>query len=190
MSAIKRFISKFKKLNTSRKISIALFIIFMISAQVTSILCAISILNFSQLLSNIKIPSGYTYLNLDIYSPDDMAVEIPYEIRNDGLYDLTNIKIGITLHLNYINESNHANITSKVFSKTSIIRNCKAFSKLSDNFEGTFSDFFISPLVEFFDNADEFEMTYYLVDINFTAKYFYNLIKFQFTVYKFNLFEI
>ena len=190
MPVVRKLISRFKKLKTSRKVSIALFIVFIISAQITSILCAIGIFNFSQLLSNIKVPSGYTYLNLDIYTPEDMTVEVPYEIKNPGIYDLTNIEISIALRLNYINESNHANITSLIFSKISLIGRCKAFSKLTDYFNGTFADFIIPPLIDFFDNAEEFEMVYYLMDIDFNAKYFYGLIKFHFAEYNLNLFEI
>jgi hypothetical protein len=190
MSILKDLIARFKRLNTPRKISISLFISFILIAQITSIICAIGILNFSQLLSNIKIPSGYVYVNLDIYSPNDMAVEIPYDIENAGAFDLTHIELSINLHLNYINESNHANITSHVFSKTSLAPRCRAFSTLSENFVGTFPDFLIPPLVEFFDNSDEFEMVYYLMDINLRAKYFYGLINFQFAENNLNLSQI
>jgi len=190
MPVVKKLISKFEALKTSRKISLVLFIVLIFSVQITSILCAISILNFSQLLSNIKIPSGYVYINLDIYTPDDMAVEVPYEIKNSGIYDLTDIKIHIALQLNYINESNHANITSLIFSKVSSVGRCKALSRLCAYINGTFADFLIPPLVDFFNIADEFEMTYYLLNITFNAKYFYGLIKFHFAENNLNLSEL
>ena len=119
-----------------------------------------------------------------------MTVEVPYEIKNPGIYDLTNIEISIALRLNYINESNHANITSLIFSKISLIGRCKSFSRLSNYINGTFADFIIPPLIDYFYNADEFEMVYYLIDIGFNAKCFYGLIKFHFSEYNINLFEI
>jgi len=118
-----------------------------------------------------------------------MTVQVPYEISNPGIYDLTDIELTIEMRVNYINHSNQANITSWVFSKTSPLQACKAFSSISGDFEGSFLNFFIPPLVEFFDDADEFEMVYYLLDIHFKAKYFLGLISFQYTENNLNLFD-
>ena len=189
MKAFKKILKKYNNLIKSRKVSIVLFIVIIITVQITSIFCAISVLNFSQLLSHIKVPAGYVYIDTDIYAPETMTVQVPYEIFNPGIYDLADIELTVDLSVNYINQSNQANITSLVFSKTSPLKACKPFSTLSGDFEGSFLNFFIPPLVEFFDDADEFEMVYYLLDIHFTAKYFFGLISFQYTENNLNLFD-
>lgn len=189
MPSIKNIFSQFKTFNNSRKISIVIFIILLLVFQIISILTAISIVNFSQLLSNIKIPAGYIYFEIDIDSPETMAAQIPYEIFNPGIYELSDIHINVDIKVNYINESNHANITSQIFSKKDTITNCRALHTKIGLFEGDFSSFNITPLIEFFTYSDEFEDVYFLLDIQFQAKYFYRLIEFQTTQYNLNLFN-
>jgi len=189
MKLVKKYYSQFQRLNLIRKISFVLLIIIIICGPIVSILCTIAILNFSQLLYSINIPSGFIYLDLDIYSPETMTIQVPYEIKNPGIYDLTNIKISVDLRLNYINESNDVNITSLVFSRIELIGNCVALNTLTGIINGSFLDFFISPLIDFYDYSDEFETVYYLLDIDFKAKYFFGTIIFQFSQNNLNLFE-
>ncbi len=189
MPALKNLITNFKSLRTSRKFSIVLFISFIITAQLTTILITIGILNFSQLLSNIKIPSGYINLDIDVDSPETMTVQIPFVINNPGIFELSDIKIIADIHVNYINKSNQINITSQIFSKTNSIGNCKALHKITSQFEGSFIDFLIPSLIIFLDNSDELVMIYFFLDIQFYAKYMGGLIQCQFTENDLNLFN-
>ena len=188
MPSLKNTISQFKTFNNSRKISIVIFIILLLIFQIISILIAISILNFSQLLSNIKIPAGYIYFEIDIDSPEIMTAQIPYEIYNPGIYELSDIHINVDIKVNYINESNQANITSQIFSKKDTVSNCKALQTKTGLFEGDFSSFIITPLINFFAYSDELVIALFLLDVQFKAKYFYGLIEFQITQYNLNLF--
>ncbi|MFW9896472.1 MAG: hypothetical protein ACFFD7_11760 [Candidatus Thorarchaeota archaeon] len=181
---MKRIKKTFRNLKTSRKISLVLFFFFFLLGQIASILCAISIINISMILSEIRIPSGFVYLDLDIYTPENMTVQVPYEIHNPGIYDLFNIHITVDLYLNYINKSNQVNITSHVFSTFKNVGICKIFNQLTDDIEGEFSDFFIPSLVDFFNNVNEYEQVLYLLDIQFSANYLYGLIFLNFKEFK------
>ncbi len=177
-------------MRTSRKISTCLLLTALVLGQTVSILCAIGIVGFSRILSSISIPSGYIYVDLDIYTPSAMTVEIPYVIRNPSIYEITQLSIDLELRINYINESNHANLTSLVFQKSVTGLKCKAFKNLDEKIEGKFTDFLIAPLAIFHENVDITENVYYFLDFSFHGRYFLGLIKFSFSEFNINIFDL
>lgn len=188
MSIFKKQILKFKALKTSRKISIILSIGILLGAQIASFLCLICILNLSQLLSNIHIPAGYVYMDLDIFTPENMTVEIPYYIKNSGIYDLDEIELEIKININYINKSDQVNITSLFFSKTGSIGRCRALDSIYRQFKGDFTNFNIPSLVDFLNYFDETKLVLYFLDLKLRAKYFFNLVDFKIIENNINLY--
>ena len=94
----------------------------MVSIQFSSIFMGINFLTFIEIISELEIPSGYVYINIDIENPDDMTVQMPFSISNHGMVELTEITLYVEVMLNFINKSNNANLTLSIFSKTSILR--------------------------------------------------------------------
>lgn len=179
MSGIKNRIDKFKELRTSRKLSFSFIIAVIFFAQIVGILSLIAISSLQQIISNLRIPEGVIYLNIDVYSPESMEASIPYYIQNQGIYGLSDLSIEAEIFINYIDETTSKNITAKIFSKADGIPKCEAFSSLIGNFSGTFSSFNVSAIMDFNQNFD-FEKSFkFLTNIKFRAKYFFNLITFS-----------
>ena len=95
------------------------------------------------------------------------------------IYDLTDLFIEVDISVNYIYLITRENLTIQIFSKAGALPDCKAFSSLIGYFNGTFSDFDITAVVEFVENVDYVEPIYFFIDISFQANYFWNLISFS-----------
>lgn len=178
-NSLKNRFSKLKKSYVTRKISFVFLLCIFIFAQFVGYLTIAAFSGLSQMFDNIKVPDGAIDLNLDIYNPEDMEVNFPYYIRNQGIYDLNNLNIDVSVFVNYIDVGTREDITIRLFAKVSLIPDCKAFSYLIGNFTGTFLDFNITAVVQFVDNVDYFEPFSFFTDINFRADYFWGLIDFS-----------
>lgn len=175
-SIFKSRFNKLKDLFITRKISLIFFLCIFIFAQIVGYLIIAAFSGLSQIFETIRIPDGLIDLNLDIYSPEDMEVNIPYYIKNQGIYDLNDLYMEVYISVNYIDMITRENITLQIFAKANILPDCEAFSSLIGNFTGTFHDFNVTAIVDFMENADYFEPLYFFTDISFQAKYFWDLI--------------
>ncbi len=178
MSFIEKSIKNFRNLRTSRKISVIMLIGIIITAQIASIMSMIAIDDVTQIISEVKAPDGYMKTNFDVTNPDDMEVVVPYDIRNLGMYDLTDIEMSVKVKVEYTHNITGKEVEKEIFSKTGDIEDCKAGSSLEAEFEGDADDFDIPILTEFLLYFDLNESVSILVDIKLSAKYFYGLIEF------------
>lgn len=133
----------------------------------------------TQIFENIRIPDGVVDLGIDVYNPEYMEVIFPYYIKNQGMYDLTDLFIEVDISVNYTDLITRENLTVQVFSKTGSLPDCKAFSSLIGYFNGTFNDFNITTVIEFLENVDHLESIKFFMDISFQVKYFWTLISFS-----------
>jgi len=179
MLNLKNSFNKLKDLFITRKLSLIFFICIFIFAQLVGFLTIAAFSGLSQIFEDIRIPDGMIDLNLDIYSPEDMEVNIPYYIKNQGIFDLNDLYMEVDISVNFIDVITRENITVQIFSRAGALPSCKAFNSLIGNFSATFHDFNITAVVNFIENTDIFEPYYYLVDISFQAEYFFGLVDFS-----------
>lgn len=171
--------NKLKGLFVTRKVSFIFFICIFIFAQLVGYLTIAAFSGLSQLFDNIRVPDGAIDLGLDIYSPEDMVANIPYYIKNQGIYDLNNLNMDTDISVNFIDKVTKENITIQLFEKSGMIPDCKAFNYLTGNFTGTFINFNITAVVYFTENVDYLEPLYFFIDISLRANYFWNLLDFS-----------
>lgn len=189
MFNLKNRFNKLKDLFITRKISLIFFICIFIFAQSVAYLTIAAFSGLTQIFEDIRIPDGMIDLSLDIYYPEDMEANIPYYIKNQGIYDLNDLFMEVDISVNYIDATTRENITVQIFSRTDTLSDCKAFSSLRGNFTGTFPDFNITAVVDFVQNTDIFEPFYFFIDISFQAKYFFGLIDFSIFLDDLGLFD-
>lgn len=178
MSFIEKSINNFKNLRTSRKISVIMLIGIVITTQIASIMSMIAINDTIRIISEVKVPDGYMKTNFDIYNPDNMEVVVPYDIRNLGTYDLTDIEMSVKVKVEYTYNITGKEVEEEIFSKTGDIDDCRAGSSLEAEFKGDKDDFDKPILTEFLLYYDFNESVSIMVDIKLSAKYFYGLIEF------------
>lgn len=183
MTYFKKIISRFKNLSISRRISIVFTIFLLIIAQTFTILTVVSINNIPVILSNFKFPSGPSNLNIDIYNPEDMIVEMPYEIDNPTAFEISEITAFVNISIKYTRQSDQANISSYIFSKSKMLGTIRVFYTLIDIFEGDFNYFNITALINYFDDFDPSKLVYFYLHVGFSLKYFFNLMNLKFFVY-------
>ncbi|MFX0021330.1 MAG: hypothetical protein ACFE9S_03325 [Candidatus Hermodarchaeota archaeon] len=58
MEYFKRKIAEFKKLRSSRKISVLILLILIVISQVTSVICVVVVTNIIQINTSVRIPYG------------------------------------------------------------------------------------------------------------------------------------
>lgn len=182
-----RKIKEYKNLRRTKKVGVFLFLVFIINFQVCSLISLSAALSFSQILSDIRLPSGFVNINLNIVEPENLLVQIPYEIDNGGIFYLTDIATTISINVNYLNKSNLVNITSTIFSKSSNLPNVSPFSIYSGFISGNRQYFDEFALNEMFNNSDLFEPKFYKINISLSAVYFLGLIRFSFHQYNIRL---
>lgn len=175
---LNRKITEFKGLKRSRKISVVMFISLIITFQIISVIAVIVIFDSLQIISSAEVPSGYVSINFDYTQPEDMEVSIPYYIKNPGISDLTDIILTIKLYANYTHNSSKEVVKKEIFHKSLNLGVCRAWSILDGSLEGDFSDYNISALLDFLNEADPIESFWILADITLEANYFIGLIRF------------
>lgn len=178
MSSIKSLTSKFKDLNTSRKISVIMLISIIISGYIVSILSMIAISNVLDIISDVEVPDGYIKANFNIENPNDMEVEIPFDLSNEGIYDLVDINMDVKIKVDYINNITRESKEIEIFSKKIKYGTLGAGNSLNEIFKGDVDDFDTKAIYNFFKDADIFEEISILISIKLEAKYFFNLIEF------------
>ena len=156
-----------------------MFIGLIITVQIVSILAAVVISNVIQIISSVRIPNGYVYINFDYTQPDDMNVSIPYYINNPGISDLNDIVIKVRLYANYTHNQTKMSVLREIFYKKANLGKCRASQALNDVFEGDFIDYNISAIITFLNEVDPIELFWILADIEIHANYFLGIIQFK-----------
>lgn len=180
MPLLTKLLSRFRNLSVHRKIIISISLLILILAQIFTILTVIGISNLSLIVSNVKFPSGHTTLNTDIYNPQDMLLELPYEIPNPTIFEISDISATVNITLEYVRQSDQVNISSMIFTKTRVLGNSKPLNELVGVFIGDFNDFNISALSDFYNDFDPFQLVYFYLDVKISIKYYLKLIDFSF----------
>lgn len=181
---IKKFVSgkirHYRKLRRSRKFGKIFFIVSILLFQVISLIGLSSVLSFSNLLLTMRFPAGFVNINLDL-EPDNLLVQIPYKVENNGMFALTDITVSVRINVNYLNLSNSVNITTLLFSRTSSLPDVAAFREEIRFFEGDHQYFEESAVIDMFNYSDIFEPKKFILNLSFSSNYFMGLIKYSFS---------
>ncbi|MFX1530245.1 MAG: hypothetical protein ACFFBC_03970 [Promethearchaeota archaeon] len=175
---LNRKLLEFKELKKSRKLSVLILISLLVVFQIISVITVIVISDTIRIISTTVIPNGYVSINFDYTQPEDMEVSIPYYINNPGISDLTDIILTIRLHANYTDNSTKETVKQEIFYKSTDLGVCKAWSVLEGYFEGGFTDYNVSAVIDFLNKVDPEEFFWILGDITLEATYFIGLIRF------------
>jgi hypothetical protein len=153
-------------------IALVIFLVFSYAS-----LSAISTTN--EILSSYKVPAGFISLNLDIEQQDYLYFYVSYEIPNRGGFTLSDVRISLSLGINYVNKSNFENFSRIIFFKTVKLGNCPSFSVLRGIINGSANDFNIDLIISINEEIDTYENSFYFLNYTFNAEYFFNLISIQ-----------
>jgi hypothetical protein len=96
-------------------------LVFTLSLSAVSLLGGFSAMTiFDPNVNNVNVPDGDITANFDITNTSGMFVNVPFNISNSGVYDLTNITLGFQVAMTYGNASTPLNETTTViiFDKT------------------------------------------------------------------------
>lgn len=176
---IKRRIENIKRLSRYKKTSLLLLVSTIVFIQITSMLGILAFSSMGDVISNIKIPDGPIYLNLNLKDPESMEVSLPYLIQNPSIYDIDVVSIELALSVDYYDKVIDKNVSSLLFVKSGLLPGCKALSSSGGEFKGFFSHFNITAVNNFQLNFDFTKLFRFYVDIEILTKYFFNLIKFS-----------
>jgi len=167
-------------------------LVFTLSLSAVSLLGGFSAMTiFDPNVNNVNIPDGEITANFDITDPSGMYINVPFNISNSGVYDLTKIKLSFQVAMTYGDASTPLNETTTViiFDKEQFFGTIAQGVTLKTNLTGSASDGFIianlpDPLteVDWFrtPNALEFH-----ANLTFSAAYSLNLYTFSVNIIDF-----
>ena len=167
-------------------------LVFTLSLSAVSLLggfSAMTILNPE--VNNINIPDGDITANFDITTPSGMFINVPFNISNSGVYDLTEIKLRFQVAMTYDDASTPLNDTTtvKIFDKEQFFGTVSRGVTLKANLTGLGSDGFIfTNLPDPSTEVDWYRAPYALefyASLKFSASYSLNLYTFKVNIINF-----
>jgi len=131
---------------------------------------------------HVSVPNGAIELNLNTHSPGEMYVRVPYNISNQGYFDITTISVNISLDLLYIENITYSEKRTTIFLKENFnIEGCHPGQELISTLEGGFPDFNIDALVTYNNEVDVTNKTFILMKVELSA-YLYGVISMRFSL--------
>jgi hypothetical protein len=143
-------------------------------------------------MNNLQVPSGPINTNFDITDPDNMYIEVPFNITNAGYFDLTFLRIQFKIamvydHINLTTPGENVTTSALIFDKSIDFPDIRQGTTYSGIFNASSGDGFLS---DNFPNATteiDWYRTPYAIEFysNFTvsASYSLNLISFSVDTY-------
>ena len=121
-----------------------------------------------------------------------MYVNLPFNITNAGVYDLTNIEISFQVSMTYGNTllPGNASTTVKIFDKSHFYGTVAHGGFLKSSLNGTAGDGFIIPNIPLPGNIDLYRIPYiaeFHANLTFSASYSLNLYTFTTTIINYSI---
>ena len=141
---------------------------------------------------NVNIPDGPVTANFDITNTSAMYVNLPFNITNAGVYDLTNIEISFQVSMTYGNTllPGNESTTVKIFDKTHLYGTIAHGGYLKSSLNGTAGDGFIIANIPPPGNIDMFRAPHILdfhANLSFSASYSLDLYTFTTTIINYSI---
>ena len=167
-------------------------LVFTLSLSAVSFLGGFSAMTiFDPNVNNVNIPDGDITANFDINNPSGMFINVPFNISNSGVYDLTKIQLSFQVAMTYGNASTPLNDTTtvKIFDKYQLYGTITQGHTLKANLTGSGSDGFIfANLPDPSTEVDWYRAPYALefyATLTFSASYSLNLYTFKVKIINF-----
>ena len=154
-------------------------LVFTLSLSAVSLLGGFSAMTiFDPNKQNVNIPDGKITANFDINNPSGMYINVPFNISNSGVYDLTNIQLRFQVAMTYGNASTPLNETTtvKIFDKAQSFDTIAQGVTLKANLTGSGLDFvnLPNPSTEVDWTRTPYALEFY-ANLIFSASYSLNL---------------
>jgi len=162
-------------------------LVFTLSLSAVSLLGGFSAMTiFDPNVNRVNVPDGDITANFDINNPSGMFINVPFNISNSGVYDLTKIRLRFQVAMTYDDASTPLNDTTtvKIFDKEQFFGTVSQGVTLKANLTGSGSDgFIIANLPDPSTEVDWYRTPYALeFYANFTFSTSYSLDLYTFTV--------
>ena len=143
---------------------------------------------------NINVPDGPIVANLNISDPNSLAIILPFNITNAGVYDLTNIEISLQVSVTYGNQLlGNASTTVKIFDLFHNFGTIAHGTFLKSSINGTATEGFILANIPSPSNIDLTRTPYILEfygNLTFSASYSLNLYTFTTTILNYSIYKL
>ena len=166
-------------------------LVFTLSLSAVSLLGGFSAMTiFDPTVNNVNVPDGDITVNFDINNPSGMFINVPFNISNSGVYDLTKIRLSFQVAMTYGNASTPLNDTTtvKIFDKEQSFDTIVPGYTLIANLTGTVSDFanLPNPSTEVDWTRTPNALEFY-ANLTFSASYSLDLYTFTVNIINLNL---
>jgi len=167
-------------------------LVFTLSLSAVSLLGGYSAMTiFDPSVQNINVPDGEITANFDINNPSGMFINVPFNISNPGVYNLTDIQLTIQVTMIYGNALTPLNETTavRIFYKEQFYGTIVQGDTLKSDLTGSISDgFIIANLPDTSTEIDWYRTPYaleFFVSLTFSASYSLNLYSFTVNIINF-----
>lgn len=154
---------RFRDLSKIKKVSL-IFSIILVIYTIFSSVYIVSILNsINQTLESIRLPNGYYAWNFGTSNP---SFKISFGIENKGLFEVRELKIGLTLDLSFYDLNKNQSFREQFFQKQEDIGIVNPLFILNYTIDADSSSFNINVLDSFWNNISNYTNIYYLMNVS------------------------
>ena len=140
----------------------SLFIVGLILAFVPTYFQQISVI---RIYEGLSLPDDEVSISLNFIEPEDIHISFPYKIKNSGYYSLRDIRLKVSLRLDYTNIDTGNRTQQVIFSKRSESQSLAVGKTLMDTFYRDYQEFNWIGISTFLNEADGTEEVIVLMDI-------------------------
>lgn len=158
---IKRF---FKSINVLK------ILLLIIGAALSISFYFFDLFTNSDILEDFDIPSGPIQANLNFSDPQRIMIEFPYDVSNDGLLDLNDIKFYVYLYVNYSNKNSGEDLELLLLNEDFYIGQVRNSNQISGSFNAHYSDFSWQNIDKFILDVDQSKEYFFFINIHIFFK--------------------
>ena len=140
----------------------SLFIIGLILAFVPTYFQQISVI---RVYEGLSLPDGEVSISLNFTEPEDIHISFPYKIKNSGYYSLEDIRLKVSLRLDFTSIDTGNKTQQVIFSKRSESQSVAVGKTLTDIFYKDYQEFNWIGISTFLNELDGSEEVVVLMDI-------------------------
>ncbi len=140
----------------------SLFVIGLVLAFVPTYFQQISVI---RVYEGLSLPDGEVSINLNFTRPEDIHISFPYKIKNSGYYSLEDIRLKVSLRLDFTSIDTGNKTQQVIFSKRSESQSVAIGKTLTDTFYKDYQEFNWIGISTFLNEVDDTEEVIVLMDI-------------------------
>jgi hypothetical protein len=134
-------------------------------------------------LNGIIIPDDFFLVSL---VPSDPLLRVSYKIPNQGVSEISDLKIDFKVSINYYENFNNSERKEEIFFKSESIKRINPLKTYKAFIEGGLEYFNTSQILAFWNNANLSMPVFYLLSIKISGRYGFGTIPFKIIIDEFN----